>query len=316
MVKYAYTSCVRARLAYASFAFARSLTKGQTAKLSKLQRTALTMTSNMRKGTPTSALEVIMDIPPINLFLKAEATKAGYRLIGTSDDQRAEDGHLVKGQSELDQLEIPTAQGDYQGKERIWEQNYAVSHMGKGNDILHGHRCYTDGSRTTKGTGSGVCIMDGSKVTKTRAIGLTNHATVFQAEMQAIRLGCSQIKDAVPKGESITILSDSQAAIKALQNIDTTSNLVKCTKEALNQIGKEYDTTIHVNNKGKGIADRDAKTGSLPTSHTEIRYGKAHVKRVINNNVYSFGTGDGRLYPTAGRHSSSTSMRTRQNQRR
>ena len=31
MVKYAYTSCVRARLSYAAFAFARTLTKGQIA---------------------------------------------------------------------------------------------------------------------------------------------------------------------------------------------------------------------------------------------------------------------------------------------
>ena len=44
------------------------------------------MTCNMGKGTPTSALEVILDVPPIDLFLKAEAKKAGYRLIGTSDD--------------------------------------------------------------------------------------------------------------------------------------------------------------------------------------------------------------------------------------
>ena len=51
-----------------------------------LLRTALMMPCNMRKGTPTSALQVIMDVPPIDLFLKSEATKAGYRLIGRNDE--------------------------------------------------------------------------------------------------------------------------------------------------------------------------------------------------------------------------------------
>ena len=97
MVKYAYTSCVRAKLAYSAFAFARSLTKGQISKMEKLQRMAMMMTCNMRKGTPTSALEVILDIPPIDLFLKSEAKKAGYRLIGTSDDEPAKGGHIEKG---------------------------------------------------------------------------------------------------------------------------------------------------------------------------------------------------------------------------
>ena len=71
MIKYAYTSCIPAKVSYAAFAFARTLTKGQITKLTRLQRSALIMTSNIRKGTPTSALEVITDVPPIDLFLKA-----------------------------------------------------------------------------------------------------------------------------------------------------------------------------------------------------------------------------------------------------
>ena len=173
----------------------------------------------MRKGTPTSALEVILDVPPIDLFVKAEATKAGYRLIGTSDDPAAKDGHIEKGLSELETLHIPIEQGNYIGKERIWEQDYEINDMGDGSDISHGIRCYTDGSKIGRDTGSGVCIMVDDKVVKTRAIGLSKHATVFQAELQAIQLGCSLVKEKARKGEKITFMVDSQAAILALNKI-------------------------------------------------------------------------------------------------
>ena len=61
--------------------------------------------------------------------------------------------------------------------------------------------------------------MVDDKVVKTRAIGLSKHATVFQAELQAIQLGCSLVKEKARKGEKITFMVDSQAAILALNKI-------------------------------------------------------------------------------------------------
>ena len=89
----------------------------------------------------------------------------------------------------------------------------------------------------------------------------------------------------------MTILCDSQAAIQALSNIDTTSNLFKITIEVLNALGSDYKITIqwikaHVNNKGNEMADQVAKTGSRiePTVNTEC--GKSHVKKIINDHMY------------------------------
>ena len=109
--------------------------------------------------------------------------------------------------------------------------------------------------------------MKDEKVTKTRAYGLRPYSTVFQAELQAIRLSCIHIREVVPQGEQITIMSDSQAAIKAQENPDTSSKLVRQTKVALNNLGKDYQINIqwikaHVNNKGNEIADQLAKTGT------------------------------------------------------
>ena len=131
--------------------------------------------------------------------------------------------------------------------------------------------------------------MNNDKVIKTRALGLSRHATVFQAELQAIRLACSLMKDCIPKNTKVNFLVDSQAAILALENHETKSILVKQTKEALNS--SEHEITItwimaHNGLKGNEIADRLAKTGGdiAPTCH--IGQSPAYVKQTVRDNLY------------------------------
>ena len=163
---------------------------------------------------------------PIDLFLKGESKKSAFRLINTSEEKIAPKGHVNKLRKELSDLGVPLTKGDNIGNVRIWEQNYKMVDFNKGEDILIGYRCYTDGSKTKSGSGSGLCIMNDNLVVKTRALGLTRNATVFQSELQAIRLACSLIPECIPKNERITIMIDSQAAINALMNVDTKSKLV------------------------------------------------------------------------------------------
>ena len=75
---------------------------------------------------------------------------------------------------------------------------------------------------------------------------------------------------------------DSQAAIKSLENINTTSNLVVRTKQALNELGRNYSVELHwvkahVNNKGNEIADRAAKTGCCITDREPTSQSNAFV---------------------------------------
>ena len=139
--------------------------------------------------------------------------------------------------------------------------NYKVTQHSDGKDMSSGIRCYTDGSKTEYGVGSGLCIIENDKVIKTRAIGLTGQSTVFQAEIQAIRLATILIPMTLPKGSTVTILSDSQAALLALENTMTKSRIVLRTKTLLNNLGKEYKVHLtwikaHVGNKGNEIADQ------------------------------------------------------------
>ena len=90
--------------------------------------------------------------------------------------------------------------------------------------------------------------MKDEKVIKTRALKLSNNATVFQAELQAIRLGCSIIKECNTLDKTITFMVDSKAALMALENVDTTSDLVRLTKNALNELSNTHEIKLRTSN--------------------------------------------------------------------
>jgi hypothetical protein len=80
--------------------------------------------------------------------------------------------------------------------------------------VIKGLVCFTDGSRTAEGTGAGVC---GQSVNQRLSIPLGKHATVFQAEVYVI-LACAHEIEAQDRPEKyVSICSDSQVALKALQ---------------------------------------------------------------------------------------------------
>jgi len=77
---------------------------------------------------------------------------------------------------------------------------------------------FADGSRTVEGTGAEVY---GQSVNRGLSIPLGKHATVFQAEVYAI-LGCVHETETQDRSEKyVSICSDSQVALKALQAVKT-----------------------------------------------------------------------------------------------
>ena len=84
-----FTACIRPSLLYASFAYANGQAKKHIAKLNTVQSMALRMTCNLPRGTPLKGLKVILDVPPIDLFIKVEAAKATFKQTGTNDASKA-----------------------------------------------------------------------------------------------------------------------------------------------------------------------------------------------------------------------------------
>jgi ribonuclease HI len=89
--------------------------------------------------------------------------------------------------------------------------------------VVKGLVQYTDGSRTERGAGAGVYEQS---LDKRLNISLGRYATVFQAKLHATLACAYEIKTNVRSQKYMSICSDSQAALKALQAAKTKSPLV------------------------------------------------------------------------------------------
>jgi hypothetical protein len=100
-------------------------------------------------------------------------------------------------------------------------------------DSKGGRIWYTDGSKTTKGTGAGVYGY-GTRMKCSFSLG--KYTTVFQAEVYAIMACTLENLDRNYRNRNIYILSDSQAAIKALDSYQINSKLVWDCHQSLVQL--------------------------------------------------------------------------------
>ncbi|MBZ5796184.1 RNAse HI domain-containing protein, partial [Burkholderia contaminans] len=123
---------------------------------------------------------------------------------------------------------------------------------------------YTDGSKTQQGTGAGI-YNETEKLQY--SIPLGKYTSVFQAEVYAI-LHCA--KENITRSytnKRIDILSDSQAALKAITNPKVTSRLVwECQRE-LTRLADHNKVTLtwvpgHTGIEGNEKADELARQGS------------------------------------------------------
>jgi RNase H. len=80
--------------------------------------------------------------------------------------------------------------------------------------VVRGLVWFTDGSKTMNGTGAVVC---GRSLGSRLSIPLGKYATVFQAEVYAILTCVYEIQMNVGPEKYMSIYSDSQAALKAIQ---------------------------------------------------------------------------------------------------
>ena len=97
-----------------------NLKPGQAKKLASLQRQALMLTGHLRKGTPTTGLNVVLDSIPIDLYITGEMAKTRIRLRhrlprdwnGCGPGPYGKFGHIRLSDFLIDQLNIPDLQTD------------------------------------------------------------------------------------------------------------------------------------------------------------------------------------------------------------
>ena len=122
---------------------------------------------------------------------------------------------------------------------------------------------YTDGSKTKQGVGSGFVVYYKNQLIHSDHTTLPFHTTVFQAEIHAILKAGQYIKSSRANREYkfVKILSDSQAAVKALHNDRITSKVVHAAHEVWETLADDCPVVLawikaHVGHEGNELADR------------------------------------------------------------
>ena len=149
---------------------------------------------------------------------------------------------------------------------------------------------YTDESKMTEGTGSGYVIYLRKQRTRVFNCKLSENATVFQAEIFAIYKAVKYLISLRHEKEFkyVKILTDSQAALQALDNPHIRSRLVMDTVTELNELCGSININIawipaHVGHEGNEAADIQAKEGAQKHSIDHyIHQPKARTNEIIS----------------------------------
>ena len=120
---------------------------------------------------------------------------------------------------------------------------------------------------------------------------MQEHATVYQAEMEAIYQACKYMDDNhdTMRPKYVQILTDSQVALKSLNSIDFISSIALKTAEALENLKWRV--------KGCILAWVKASIGTEGNEAADIRSSKARcVKQgqqtTRNKNAYAWGSNE------------------------
>ena len=152
--------------------------------------------------------------------------------------------------------------------------------------VVKGIVWYTGGSRMMEGTGAEVC---GKSVGRRLSISLGSYGTVFQAELYVI-LACAYEIELYDRPEKyVSIVSDSQAALKALQSARTTSPLVQQCQKGLKGISTRHIVGMcwvlgHAGLRGNEIVNKLARDGSVQKfvgHEPSFRVCKLNIRRKI-----------------------------------
>lgn len=302
LTKWIYTAMVRPIISYASIIWWRKTEQAETQrKLESLQRLANVNILGANSSTPSKAMELLVGIPPLHLFIQNEAMASTCRILTSSreDHKQLIDSKLIdkfKPNSELmqalEQSDIIDREFDF---DLPYETEFPTREEWKNllcidtEDKIH---WYSDGSQTKDGTGSGIYC---NKTNEEILIPLEKKNSVFQAEVHAIQRCAKYIVQQEFVNKQIVICSDSMAAIKSINAYSTTSKVVKEAKTELKKLCNDNNVNIrwipaHEGYEGNERADECAKLATSLKGHepkiTTIKTKKGLcIRRILEKEI-------------------------------
>ena len=319
LMRWAYLAIVRPMFCYASMIWghrAQSLAD----KLRRINRMAMNTFGSFPRSTPTSALEVMLDVMPLHLHCLREGLATRIRLDaalkldwdGTNHNKTHATSHLRFWKDRLEDCKISSDNTD--GCTMVkWSAGFILnrdSFDGKAKHrTLTQYNVFTDGSRIADQTGAGYVICQGKDYVKEDFHRLPDHATVFQAEISAVQAAADALLR-LPNHQIrfVKIFIDSQAAIRALGNPIIKSKTVAHAVESLNALASVATRVsivwipAHKGHFGNTRADDLAKKGAESTNPLKLKQVAkplAAIKSEILDHVFRVWSNEWSVSPLA-----------------
>ena len=283
MMNQMYRMMVRPIITYAAWIWWTKVDqKTAAAKLNKIQRLACLLITGAMRSAPTGALEALMGLTPIKIHVKEVAVTSALRH-AILDKNSKTTGHMSIVE-EIPQWERLRYCTDIGAVSQDFEKPFGITILVRNEWSLEKLRLdigtitwYTDGSKMDSGTGSGIYGPNSRT-----SVSLGTSSSIFQAELEAIRICGQTLLNRNPKGQRFAILSDSQAAIRAIGKVGCNSRLVRECVATLKELSAHNKVRIcwvpgHSEVDGNEVADELARQGAAtkfigPEPHCGINW--------------------------------------------
>jgi ribonuclease HI len=272
VVYWIYTSIVRPILTFAAILWWKKTTQ-QTVnrKIGSLQRLACLCVTGSMRSTPTSALEALLSLPPLSIFIEKESRQAAYRLKCIGKINRTSIGHSVILSRMTEENPVLLAPCDKIEPTNVFGRRFSVEFPSRSDwadqkSILptESEAFFTDGSLVNGQAGAGV-YSESQDTGESYALGTL--VTVFQSEVYAILMCSEKCRDLRLQNKIICICSDSRASLLALSSYTISSSIVSQCWLSLQELSSDnrvrlYWVPGHCDINGNEKADELARQGS------------------------------------------------------
>ncbi|MCP3661285.1 MAG: hypothetical protein GY696_02130 [Gammaproteobacteria bacterium] len=269
-----YIAIVRPMLCYAALVWWHRLELVTARDLvGRVQRLAGLFVTGAMRSTPGAALDALLNLPPLHLFVESEAMAACYRFSRAGAWRARNLGHSRIYRRMVTDVPLLRLRGDYVPRQASFEKKFASTIPLREEWSNNPQRLlpqdhvsfFTDGSLRSGRAGAGVFCEN--QEMDDQSVPLGAYATVFQAEVYAILCCAKAVIEAGYRGENIRIYSDSQAALKAVMSPWIVSSVVSECLSALNELSSNNSVTLvwvpgHVGIEGNEQSDQLANEAS------------------------------------------------------